>query len=76
VLKYSTIERLGIALNGKKFLTSPDQKLRDWRGLADYAGLDSDDRQKLERSKDYTRDIVTLWYDLFSAIIAHKCYCV
>jgi hypothetical protein len=61
VLKYSTIERLGTMLNGRKFLTSPDQKLRDWRGLADYAGLGSEDRQRLETSKDYTRDIVTLW---------------
>ena len=62
MLKYTTLERLGSMLNGKKLLTSPDQQLRDWRGLADYAGLTTEDRLRVEASKDFTREIVSIWY--------------
>ena len=63
VLRLQTLERLSNSLNPKKRLRSAEGKIRDWSGLADEAGLTSEERERVEAAykADYTRAIVTVW---------------
>ena len=63
MLKLPTIERLGWMLNPTKILTTFDGRPRDWRGLAEYAGLTGFEIEAVKAAEDrnYTRKIISLW---------------
>jgi hypothetical protein len=61
VLRYSTMLKLGQHLNQTRILLTKDGKLRDWRGLADSAGLDHIEKQEVAASSNQTKKIISIW---------------
>jgi len=61
LLRPKTLAKLSAALNARKWLTSADGKLRDYRGLAEEAGLAADDVRLAESTGDPAKKVVTLW---------------
>jgi len=55
------MQKLGNQLNQPRILLTKDGKLRDWRGLADLAGLDHLEKQEVAASGNQTRKIISIW---------------
>ena len=59
VLRPSTLQLLGARLDQRKLLTTTDGKLRDYRGLAEVAGIDA---MRVEAAApEHTRQLISLW---------------
>ncbi len=55
------MQKLGNQLNQTRILLTKDGKLRDWRGLADSAGLDHIEKQEVTASLNQTKKVISIW---------------